>query len=74
MKRELEMLKEYKLKYFDWTLDRYAPIHQNSRIYSLSDSEHDFWMRMINRQNGYIRNQTSAEDAERQVNRDYMIP
>ena len=67
IKRELEMMKEYKLKYFDWALDRYAPIHQNSKIYSLSDSEHDFWMRMINRQNGYIRNQTSAEDAERQV-------
>ena len=61
------MMKEYRLKYFDWALDRYAPLHRNSKIYTLSDSEHDFWTKMINKQNGYIRNQTSSEDAERQA-------
>ena len=66
VRREFQNIKEYDLNYFSWTLDTKAPIHEKSRVYTLSSSEHDFWTKMVDKTSGYIRNQLKAEDAEQQ--------
>ena len=66
IRREFQNIKEYDLSYFSWALDTKAPIHEKSKIYTLSSSEHDFWTKMVDKTNGYIRNQLKAEDAEQQ--------
>ena len=66
VKREFQNIKEYDLNYFSWTLDTKAPIHEKSKIFTLSSSEHDFWTKMVDKTSGYIRNQLKAEDADRQ--------
>ena len=47
-----------------WALDRKAPIHAKSKIYTLSNAEHDFWLKMVDKTTGHIRNQLRSEDAE----------
>ena len=66
VRREFQNIKEYDLNYFSWALDTKAPIHEKSRVYTLSSSEHDFWTKMVDKTTGYIRNQLKAEDAEQQ--------
>ena len=47
-----------------WALDRKAPIHAKAKIYTLSNAEHDFWTKMVDKTTGHIRNQLRSEDAE----------